>query len=124
VLALGNPDLGDPEKNLQYAELEAQEIKTSYPEASIYLKQEATEEKSKKLSSDRDILHFATHAELKEDDPLSSAILLAKSENEDGRLEVKEIFGMNLKASLVVLSGCDTGYLCRHSVSGGELMEG
>jgi CHAT domain-containing protein len=28
---------------------------------------------------------------------------------EDGRLEVKELFGMNLNASLVVLSGCETG---------------
>src|SRR5262249_29936455 len=27
---------------------------------------------------------------------------------EDGRLEVREIFGMDLKANLVVLSGCDT----------------
>jgi CHAT domain-containing protein len=37
---------------------------------------------------------------------LSSAVLLAK---EDGWLEVREIFGMNLKADLVVLSGCETG---------------
>ncbi|MGZ8434772.1 MAG: CHAT domain-containing protein [Candidatus Binatia bacterium] len=37
------------------------------------------------------------------------AILLAKSEREDGRLEVREIFGMDLKASLVVLSACETG---------------
>jgi CHAT domain-containing protein len=34
--------------------------------------------------------------------------LLAKGGKEDGRLEVREIFGMNLKANLVVLSGCDT----------------
>ncbi len=27
----------------------------------------------------------------------------------DGRLEVREIFGMDLKANLVVLSGCETG---------------
>ena len=31
VLAFGNPDLGDPEKNLEYAELEAQEVKNIYP---------------------------------------------------------------------------------------------
>jgi len=109
ALAFGNPDLGDPEKNLDYAELEAQEIKTAYPQAVVYLKREATEGKAKALSPTNDIIHFATHAELKEDDPLTSAILLAKTDKEDGRLEVKEIFGMNLKASLVVLSGCDTG---------------
>ena len=108
VLAFGNPDLGDPEKNLEYAELEAEEVKAAYPESSVYVRKEATEEKSKTLSANRDILHFATHAQLNEDDPLSSAVLLAKGGKEDGRLEVREIFGMDLKANLVVLSGCDT----------------
>jgi CHAT domain-containing protein len=109
VLAFGNPDLGDPEKNLEYAELEAKEVKAAYPESSVYIRKEATEEKSKTLSAKHDILHFATHAKLNEDDPLSSAVLLAKEDKEDGRLEVREIFGMDLKANLVVLSGCETG---------------
>jgi CHAT domain-containing protein len=109
VLAFGNPDLGDPEKNLEFAELEAKEVKAAYPESSVYIGKEATEEKSKTLSANHDILHFATHAKLNEDDPLSSAVLLAKENKEDGRLEVREIFGMELKAKLVVLSGCETG---------------
>ena len=109
MLAFGNPDLGDPEKNLEYAELEAEEVKSVYPESTVYVKKEASEEKSKSLSPNYDILHFATHAQLNEDDPLSSAVLLAKGGKEDGRLEVREIFGMDLKANLVVLSGCDTG---------------
>src|SRR5215813_4009683 len=108
VLAFGNPDLGDPEKNLEFAELEAEEVKNVYPDSTVYVKREATEEKSKSLSPSYDILHFATHAQLNEDDPLSSAVLLAKGGKEDGRLEVREIFGMDLKANLVVLSGCDT----------------
>ena len=109
VLAFGNPDLGDPEKNLEFAELEAKEVKAAYPESSVYIRKEATEEKSKALSANHDILHFATHAKLNEDDPLSSAVLLAREDKEDGRLEVREIFGMELKAKLVVLSGCETG---------------
>jgi CHAT domain-containing protein len=109
VLAFGNPDLGDPEKNLEFAELEAAEVKNVYPQSTVYVKKEASEEKSKSLSPTYDILHFATHAQLDEDDPLSSAVLLAKEDKEDGRLEVREIFGMDLKANLVVLSGCDTG---------------
>jgi len=109
VIAFGNPDLGDPDKNLEFAELEAQEVKAAYPESTVYLRKEATEEKSKVLSPRHDILHFATHAELSENDPLSSAVLLAKEGKEDGRLEVREIFGMDLKANLVVLSGCETG---------------
>jgi len=109
VLALGNPDLGDPKMALQFAGIEAKEIKNLYPQSSIYLEKEATEEKAKSLSGQNDIIHFASHAELNENDPLSSAVLLAKSDKEDGRLEVREIFGMDLKASLVVLSACETG---------------
>jgi CHAT domain-containing protein len=55
------------------------------------------------------MLHFAVHAELKESDPLNSALLLAKSGNDDGRLKVFEIFSLNLKADTVVLSACETG---------------
>jgi CHAT domain-containing protein len=109
VLTFGNPDLKDPKKNLQYAGFEAKQIKSLCPQSTIYLEKEATEEKAKSLSPQNDIIHFASHAELNENDPLGSAILLAKSDKEDGRLEVREIFGMDLKASLVVLSACETG---------------
>ena len=109
VLALGNPDLGDPRMNLRFAELEAREVQKLYPQSTVLLKREATEEKGKSLSPQHDIIHFASHAELSEDDPLSSAILLAKGGKEDGRLEVREIFGMDLKANLIVLSACETG---------------
>src|SRR5262245_31107816 len=40
VLAFGNPDLGDPEKNLEFAELEAEEVKDIYPESTVYVKKE------------------------------------------------------------------------------------
>ena len=53
--------------------------------------------------------HFATHAELSESDPLSSAVLLVPGAGEDGRLEVREVFGLDLHARLVVLSACETG---------------
>ena len=82
---------------------------------------DATEEKVKALSPTHDVLHFATHAELSKDDPLSSAVLLAKGGGEDGRLEVREIFGMDLTASLVVLSACETGL---GALSGGDELVG
>ncbi len=109
VLTFGNPDLGDVRMNLSFAEVEAKEIKSLYPQSTVYLEKEATEEMVKTLIGNSDIVHFASHAELSEEDPLASAIRLAKSDKEDGRLEVREIFGMDLKASLVVLSACETG---------------
>ena len=109
LLTFGNPDLDDPKMALQFAEIEAKEIKSLYPQSMVYLNKEASEAKAKELSSQNDIIHFASHAELNESDPLASAILLAKDDKEDGRLEVREIFGMDLKASLIVLSACETG---------------
>ena len=55
------------------------------------------------------LLHFATHGELNEADPLASGLLLVPGGADDGRLEVREIFGLDLHAQLVVLSACETG---------------
>src|SRR5438445_691630 len=46
---------------------------------------------------------------LDEKDPLASALLLVSGDGEDGRLEVRELFRMDLHARLVVLSACETG---------------
>jgi len=109
VLAVGNPAFEVSKAALPMAELEAGEIRRLYPQSAILARREATEDKVKALAGSHDVLHFATHAELHRDDPLASAVLLSKGEKEDGRLEVREIFGMDLKASLVVLSACETG---------------
>ena len=108
VLALGNPDLG-PALALRYGEREARAVGEHYPGATVLVRQVATEAKVKALSNSMGLLHFATHAELDEQDPLSSALLLVPEGTEDGRLEVREIFGLDLKARLVVLSACETG---------------
>ena len=110
VLAFGNPELGDKNLGLPYAEDELKRIKESYPGTSIYMNEKATEEKVKSLSGDYDIIHFASHAEFNPKSPLFSCIKMAKEKDEDGRLEVHEIFNLNLeKASLVTLSACETG---------------
>ena len=71
---------------------------------------DATEEKVKLLSGDYNIVHFASHGELNPESPLFSSIRLAKEKDEDGRLEVHEIFNLNLEnASLVTFSACETG---------------
>ncbi|MFQ5963673.1 MAG: tetratricopeptide repeat protein [Candidatus Scalinduaceae bacterium] len=110
VLAFGNPELEDEDLNLPHAEEEVKKIKASYPETDLYLNERATEEKAKRLSGDYNIIHFASHGELNPKSPLFSCIKMAKEKDEDGRLEVHEIFNLNLEnTSLVTLSACETG---------------
>jgi len=108
AVALGNPELG-PELTLRFAEREVQAVADALPGARVYVRSQATEHEAKALAPTASVLHFATHAVLDEKDPLASALLLVSGDGEDGRLEVRELFRMDLHARLVVLSACETG---------------
>jgi len=58
-------------------------------------------------------LHFATHGYLDPERPSLSALLLSfeneKHESEDGFLRVNDIYNLQFRADLVVLSACQTG---------------
>lgn len=55
------------------------------------------------------VIHLATFGVLNKHNPLFSFVQLAGAGAEDGRLEVHEVFGLDLGADLVVLSACETG---------------
>ena len=108
ALVVGNPDLGAG-LALPWAEREARMVARYEPGATVLVRGDATEAKVKSLIETAGLVHFATHGVLKESDPLSSALLLVPGGGEDGRLEVRELFGFELRARLVVLSACETG---------------
>lgn len=59
------------------------------------------------------IVHLATHGELNPRNPMFSRLETARAQGEslvnDGRLEVHEIVGLQVRSPLVFLSGCETG---------------
>lgn len=57
----------------------------------------------------RRVLHLATYGIFNKYNPLFSALEFAPDRDQDGRLEVHEVFGLDLAADLVVLSACQTG---------------
>jgi CHAT domain-containing protein len=54
------------------------------------------------------VIHFATHGVVSDAHPTRSGLLLSPEEGEDGLLQMGEIYGLGLRADLVVLSACQT----------------
>ncbi|HYD55764.1 MAG TPA: CHAT domain-containing protein [Burkholderiales bacterium] len=109
VLAFGNPDLGDPKLDLQFAQEEALEIVKKVPQSRALLRKEATEAAFRQYAAGFSILHFATHGEFRSDAPLNSALMLAKDGDSDGLLTVSKLYSVRIAADLVTLSACETG---------------
>ena len=75
----------------------------------VLIGQAATEAAFRRDAPGRRILHLATYGVLNKQNPLFSYMDLAAGGEQDGRLEVHEVFGLRLAADLVVLSACQTG---------------
>ena len=82
------------------------------PAPRVYLEAEASEARAKSSELGRyRYVHFATHGLLDAREPRLSGLLLApdRAPPEDGFLRLGEIYNLDLRAELVVLSACETG---------------
>ena len=113
LLALADPRPPDDAGlgPLPGARAEVQAIGRSTPASrrTILLAEQASEANVKRLGRGQTFLHFAVHGLIRDDRPWQSALLLSPGEGEDGWLRASEVFGLDLRADLVVLSGCSTG---------------
>ena len=109
ILAIGNPDLGNSSLDLPFAEREAGTLRWNYPDVTTLTRERATESWVRLHISEFGVIHIASHGEFDPVNPLFSAIRLAKDDKADGKLQAEEIFGLDIRADLVVLSACQTG---------------
>lgn len=82
--------------------------------AKVRIGGEADEESFRAEARDYGILHLGTHAELNEHAPMYSRLILSKDggsseADADGYLHAYEIYEMDLRAQLAVLTACETG---------------
>lgn len=120
LLALGNPAGQEP---LPEAERQVRELRNLYgPDKSrILLGEAASQGRFKSEAGNYRVLHLASHAVLDGVNPMYSHALLARSVNDAGMLEARDLMELNLRAELLVLSACETA---RGRAVGGEGISG
>ncbi len=81
----------------------------------LFAEHQAQEHVFKQWAGGYRILHFATHAEVNDLSPLQSRLFFAKAmpddttQTDDGYLHAYEIYALQLRAELAVLTACETG---------------
>ncbi|HET9793761.1 MAG TPA: CHAT domain-containing protein [Thermoanaerobaculia bacterium] len=108
LLALGNPKTDAPP--LPEAERQVREIGTLYGagQSEILVGENASENRFVEEAPAFRVLHLATHAVLDDGNPMYSHVLLAKGGGDDGFLEARKLMDLDLRAEMLVLSGCET----------------
>ena len=102
--AFGDPDGDNPNAN--------REVKTlaqlyGSDETATWIGSQANVPNFRARAGAFEVVHVAAHGVFDDEDPLRSHLILHKSED-DGHIEAGDIQDLQLKARLVVLSGCET----------------
>ncbi len=97
-------------EDLPYARQEAKYV-TDLFRGRLYLNNEALESVFKTEAGKYDIIHLAMHTILNDRSPMHSKMIFypGDGQSEDGFLNTYEVYGLALKAAMVVLSSCNTG---------------
>jgi CHAT domain-containing protein len=76
-----------------------------------YLFGHAKESVFKRVAANYSIIHLAMHTYLNDQNPMNSAMIFSQDNDppEDGLLYTYEVYGIPMKAKMVVLSSCNTG---------------
>lgn len=96
---------------LPFARREAEALGSMYPEARVFVGNEATEERFFQEAPRASILHVAAHAFVDDRHPRFSGIVLAaaRGSREDGVVQAFEILDHRFDLELATLSACETG---------------
>lgn len=109
ILAFGNPDLGDEQFDLPFAEKEVESVELLYPNVDSYIRKDASETRFKFSSAKSNTMLLSCHGEFDAANPLMSSLLLAPDDSNDGMLQAQEIFSLRMDTYLIAMSACETG---------------
>jgi CHAT domain-containing protein len=107
--------MGIPEPRIPHVLQEVRDIASLLNDSTLLVGPEATEAQLKSLGSEASILHIASHAVFRADNPMFSSIQLGTS-----WLNLFDVYNIELDSDLVTLSGCGTGM--NRVVDGDELV--
>jgi CHAT domain-containing protein/tetratricopeptide (TPR) repeat protein len=96
--------IGVPGPGIERVSAEVEDIARLLPTAEVYVGKDATVEAFNRSAAAANVIHLATHALFREDNPLFSGLRMA-----DGWVLARDLYNMKLDCDLATLSACRTG---------------
>jgi CHAT domain-containing protein len=106
VLALGNPSVAE-KQDLAFAKKEVDVISRYFANVKTYTGAAATRRELEAAKGRFDIVHIASHGKFDPVSPIDSQFYLAAPDG-SGNFSVADLFGLGIRADLVVLSACES----------------